>query len=160
MDTGADRTPALDAAAKGAVAGMAGSIALMLAEQIGRRTILPEGGDTTSLAAGAVTAVASEHGHSLSRANAETLGVAAELASAAVLGAVFGVVRSRVRAPALVEGLVLAALAYYTTSSSKGILPRVGMSPTLHQNMEEASVSLAAHVAFGVTTAAIYEAAV
>jgi len=146
------------AAAKGAMAGLAGGLALMLVEQAGRRTILPEGADTTSTAARAVKAVASEHGSKPSRAVSEAAGGTIELALCAALGAAFGIVHSRVRAPALVDGLALGALAWAATSSKKGVLPRIGMAPAINQNVEEAAIPIASHVAFGVTTAAVFEA--
>ncbi len=146
------------AAAKGALAGLAGAIALMLVEQAGRRTILPAGADTTPAAARAVKAIAEEHGASPSRPVVEAAGVGVELAWCAALGALFGIVHSRVRGPALVDGLALAAIAYAAVSTEKGMLPRIGMSPPMHQNVEEAAIPIASEVAFGITTAAVFEA--
>lgn len=160
MDTDTQKSSLGEAAAKGALAGLAGGIALMVTEQAGRRTILPEGADTTSMAAQAVEGVASEHDKSPSRQTAELTGAAIELAWCAALGAVFGVLHSRLRSPAIVDGLVLAGLAYVATNSSRGVLPRIGMTPPLHQNVEEAAIPIASHVAFGVTTAAVFEATV
>lgn len=153
------QTPSLaGAAVRGALAGVAGGLALMLVEQGGRRTILPEGSDTTSTAARAAKAVAKSHDASLSSVQAEAVGGVAELAWCVALGAVFGVVHSRLRAPPLLDGLGLAALAYTATSSSRGLLPRLGMTPTLHQNVEEAAIPVSSHVAFGIATAAMFEA--
>lgn len=160
MDTDTRTTSIGEAAAKGALAGLAGGVALMLTEQTGRRTILPVGADTTSTAAQAVKAAASEHDKSPSRRTTEITGAAIELAWCAALGAAFGVLHSRLRTPAIVDGLALAALAYVATNSSKGVLPRIGMTPPLHQNVEEAAIPIASHVAFGVTTAAVFEATV
>jgi hypothetical protein len=148
------------AAVLGAVAGLAGGAALLLTEQAGRRTILPNGSDTESTAARAVEAVASEHEMFVSRARAEIVGESAELAWCAALGALFGVVRSRVRVPALLDSLALAGLAYAATSSSRGLLPRLGLAPALGESVEEAAIPIASHVAFAVTTAAVFEATV
>ncbi|HVX42120.1 MAG TPA: hypothetical protein VHB25_21345 [Gemmatimonadaceae bacterium] len=157
MQEGTQSTIA-EAAIKGALAGLAGGIALMLAEQLGRRTVLPENSDTTSTAARAVELVASEHETSPSRAVSEALGGTLELTWCAALGAAFGIVHSRLGTPAIVDGLALAALAYTTTASPVGVLPRIGMSPPQAENMEEAAIPIASHVAFGVATAAVFEA--
>ena len=152
-------SPALGhAAALGAVAGLAGGAALLLTEQLGRRTILPNGSDTTSAAARAAKAVAVEHGASIGPLRAEVMGEGAELAWCAAIGALFGIVHSRLRAPALLDSLALAALTYAATSSSRGILPKLGVEPSMQQNVEEAAIPIASHLAFAVTTAAIFEA--
>jgi hypothetical protein len=148
------------AAVLGAVAGLAGGAALLLTEQAGRRTLLPEGSDTESLAARAVEAVTAGRGASVSRTRAEIMGEGTQLAGCAALGALFGVVQSRVRVPALLDSLALAALAYALTSSKQGLLPRLGVAPPLDESVEEAAIPVASHVAFAVTTAAVFEATV
>jgi hypothetical protein len=146
------------AAAKGAIAGLIGGIALLATEQAARRSILPTGSATRSQAAQAVDAVASRHDRSPSPAAGEIIGGALQLAWCAALGAAFGVVHSRVRVPALVDGLALSALAYVTTSSSKGAVARAGAAPPLQQNVEEAAIPIVSHLAFGLATAAVFEA--
>jgi hypothetical protein len=161
MTTAATSNPTPDlltSAMRGALAGAVGCLALKLVEQGERRTFLPLGSDMTSTAARAVNSVAEDHGRSPSRAQAEVIGGTLEVALCAALGAVFGIVHSRVKPPALVHGLVLAGLSYAATSSSKGLLPRLGIPSPMDQTVEEAIVPMAAHLAFGVTTAAVFEA--
>ncbi len=147
-----------EAALHGALAGMAGWLALVLTEQTGRHTIMPIGSDTTSGAARAAEAVASSHDIELSRPAAEALGGSGELVWCASLGALFGIVHNRVQPPPLLHGLVLAGIALGVTHSSRGIVPRLGLTPPIQQSVEEVVIAVSAHVAFGVTTAAVYEA--
>lgn len=159
MTEGTNSTSAAQAAFHGALAGLVGGAALLLVDQAGRRTILPKGSDTTSQPARAAKLVATQHDHELSRLQAEAVGGSVALAWCAALGAVFGVVHSRLKTPALLDGLALAGLAYVATTSSRGVLPKkFGMSPPLHQNVEEAAIPISSHLAFGVTTAALFEA--
>ena len=74
-------------------------------------------------------------------------------------GAVYGAVHTRVEPPALVHALLLSGLSYAVTVPDGGLLPRLGlMPPPTEQSMEQALVPVDAHLAFGVTTAAAFEA--
>lgn len=152
-----DETSLAAAAARGALAGLAGGLLLMLTEQAGRRTILPEGSDTTSLAAEAAKAVASEGGAELSRAQAEALGGSIQLGWCAALGALFGVAHSRIDTPALLNALALGGVAYAVTMRKNGVLAKLGVTPPFERQVEQAIIPVASHVAFGVATAAVFE---
>ncbi len=145
------------AAARGALAGLAGGLLLMLTEQAGRRTILPEGSDTTSTAAQAAKAVASERGTDLSRTQAEAIGGSIQLGWCAALGAVFGMARSRIGTPAVLDALALAGVAYAVTMPKSGVLAKLGVTPPFERQVEQAIIPVASHVAFGVATAAVFE---
>ena len=150
----------LRAAAVGALAGLAGGAALMLVERGGQKLLLPEGSGAEGMAQRAVEAVAREHGASLEGAQAVAAGAAVQLGYCALWGALYGVAHRALGAPAALDGLVLAGLSYAATMSEGGLLPRLGViAPPTHQSMEQTAVPVGAHVAFGVTTAAVFSAA-
>jgi hypothetical protein len=59
-----------------------------------------------------------------------------------------------------VDALLLAGASYAVTMSGSGILPKLGVvAPPMSQSMEQTAVPIGAHLAFGVTTAAVHAAA-
>jgi hypothetical protein len=150
----------LSAAAAGAVAGIAGGLALIIAERLKRAVLLPRGSDATPTAQRAVESIAKDHGAQLEGAPAMAAGAAAQLAYCALWGAVYGATLGRTDTPSLVDGLVLGGLAYAATSVDGGLLPRLGVAPPpTEQAMEKAMVPVGSHLAFGLTTVALFDAA-
>ena len=147
------------AALAGAVAGLAGGLALLLVEKAEQQVLLPQGAATPGMGQKAVQELARERGVHLSRREAQTAGAAAQLGYCACLGAALGIIASRVNASALVEGVAMAGVSYALSMSDAGVLPRLGVEapPELH-SIEETAVPVGAYVAFGLTTAAVLDA--
>jgi hypothetical protein len=77
----------------------------------------------------------------------------------AMWGALFGVVQDRVHPPSMLHGLVLGGLAYAANFPSFGLLPRLGVEPAPSlQPLNEAAIPVGAHIVYGLTTAAAFEA--
>lgn len=147
------------AALAGAMAGIAGGLALLLVEKAEQEVLLPQGAATPAMGQQAVQELARERGMHLSRREAQAAGAAAQLGYCALLGAALGVVASRIDAPALVEGVAMAGVSYALSMSDAGVLPRLGVEspPELH-SIEQTAVPVGAYVAFGLTTAAVLDA--
>ena len=150
-----------EAALKGAVAGVIGGIALIAMEQLEHVVLLPRGDTTGTMGEQAVEAVAKSRDVELSKPVSQIAGAAGQLAYCALLGAIAGVAKRRVGAPSLVDGLATAGLAYAGSMSAGGLLPKLGVTapPTGH-SMEETAVPVGAYLAFGLTTAAVLDAAI
>lgn len=148
-----------EAALAGALAGIAGGIALMLVEKAEQKVLLPEGSATPAMGQKAVQQIARLRGAHLSPVQAQAAGAGMQIGYCAILGSLLGVVASRVDLPAIVDGLAFAGLSYAVTMSDKGILPRLGADtpPEMH-SIEESAVPVGAHLAFGLTTAAVFDA--
>lgn len=153
------RTGIGEAALKGALAGIVGGVALMLMEKVEQKVLLPQGAATPGMGQKAVQQIARDRGAQLSRVEAQAAGAGLQLGYCAVVGSLLGIAASRVNAPALVEGLAMAGLSYALTMSDAGLLPRLGADspPELH-SIEETAVPVGAHLAFGLTTAAVFDA--
>jgi hypothetical protein len=155
-----DRQNTMDAMLKGALAGLAGGVALLAAERMEREMLLPTGASNAGTAQRAVESLAAEHGTDLPEPAAMAAGAGAQLGWCALWGAVYGVVHNRLDTPAVVDALVLAGAAYYAARSKQGVLPRLGLAaPVTSQNMEQTAVDVVSHLAFGITTATVFEAA-
>ena len=148
-----------DTAFNGAVAGLVGGAALMLVETLERQILLPRGDGSASMGEQALKAVADSAEAELSPGELRLGGALAQLGYCALVGAVGAVLRSRVPAPAVLDGLGMAALAYTGSMSASGVLPRLGATapPTAH-SVEETAVPIGAYLAYGVTTAAVLHA--
>ena len=147
-----------DAAVKGAVAGLLGGVALLLAERLSSRAVLPPG-ERAHEGRDAAEAIADARGAALSPARAEVAGAGLELGACALLGAVYGVVQSRVHPPDVLHGLLLGGMSWMATNSGRGALPRLGAAaPASMQAMERTAVPVASHVAYGVATAMAFDA--
>jgi hypothetical protein len=71
----------------------------------------------------------------------------------------FGVVQTRVHPPGWLHGVALGGLVYAANYPSFGLLPRLGVvDPPSEQSGLEAAVPALPHVAYGLTTAAVFEA--
>lgn len=148
-----------EAALLGALAGVAGGVALMLAEKAEQKLLLPEGASTPGMGQKLVQQIARDRGAHLSGMKAQAAGAGVQIGYCALLGSLLGVVASRVDAPAVVDGLAMAGLSYALTMPKGGLLPRLGADtpPELH-SIEETAVPVGAHLAFGLTTAAVLDA--
>lgn len=154
------RQSTMDAMMKGALAGLAGGVALLVAERLEREMMLPAGASNAGTAQRAVEFVAEERGTDLSPPVAMAAGAGVQLGWCALWGALYGAVHNRLETPAVVDALVLAGAAYYAARSEQGVLPRLGVAgPVTSQNMEQTAVDVVSHLAFGVTTATVFEAA-
>ena len=132
----------------------------MLVERGGQRLLLPEGAGGKGMAQQTVESVAREHGAALEGAEAMAAGAAVQLGYCALWGALYGVAHRALGAPAALDGLLLAGASYAATMSERGLLPQLGIvAPPTHQSVEQTAVPVGAHLAFGVTTAAVYAAA-
>ena len=58
----------------------------------------------------------------------------------------------------LLSALLFLLAGWIELRYGSGLFERVGAAPPLDQSMEEAAIPIASHVAFGVTTAALFEA--
>lgn len=155
---GAERGMA-DSLLRGAVAGALGALAMTLTHKGTAATVLSAGASMPDPAAKVAEELAEQRGAELSQWEAAAAGTGLSLAFGAVLGAAYGLVQDRLHPPALVHGLALAGLTYSVTVPTHGVLPRMGVQPPpTQQTLEKAAVPIGAHVAFGITTAAIYEA--
>lgn len=154
-----DAGPTLgDAAMKGAVAGMLGGVALLLAERLTSRAVLPPG-ERVHEGRDAAEAIADTRDAALSPAQAEAAGAGLELGACALLGAVYGMVQSRLHPPDVLHGLLLGGVSWMATNSGAGALPRLGAAaPASMQSMERTAVPVASHVAYGVATAMAFDA--
>lgn len=153
------RTGVGAAALKGALAGIAGGVALLLVEKGEQVALLPQGAAAPGMGEKAVTQVARDRGVELSKGEALAAGAGAQLGYCALLGAALGVVASRVDVPSLVDGLAMSGLSYALAVSKRGALPRLGAdAPATMHSMEETAVPIGAYLAFGLTTAAVLDA--
>lgn len=122
-----------DAAARGALAGLAGGVVLLASSELTARGVLAGAGKEPRRkgpairrgARRAVRAGSRAAGVRLTGRQREIATVALELAGAAGIGAVFGLIASRVRIPAAASGPLLGGLVYASTLG--GMLPAAGL---------------------------------
>ncbi|HEV2733672.1 MAG TPA: hypothetical protein VGV85_02500 [Longimicrobiaceae bacterium] len=147
-----------EAALKGAVASLVGGMATKLVWEAGQRT-LPGPDRVHSPTAGAVEAMAERAGTSLTEAQTRAAAGAFYGQTMLAYGALYGIVQSRLHPPALGHGLLLAGIMYAANFPDFGLLPRLGvMPPPGEQGAREAAVPVAAQLAYGLTTAAVFDA--
>ena len=148
-----------DALARGAIAGALGALAMVLTHKASSRVLLGRAGAAPEPGEEAAEEMAQRSGHALSQGEAVTAGAGIAMGYGALLGAVYGAVHTRVEPPAVVHALLLSGLSYAVTVPEGGLLPRLGlMPPPTEQSMEQAMVSMDAHLAYGVATAVAFEA--
>ena len=144
---------------RGAVAGAIGALAMSLTHRASSKVLLGSADAAPNPAKGAAEALGERAGVTLGDRQADAGGTALMVGYGALLGAVYGVVHDRVRSPALVNALALGGLSYAATVPEKGLLPRLGLvAPPTEQAVLAAMVPMDAHLAYGVATAAAYEA--
>lgn len=149
------------AAWKGAVAGMAGGVALLAAREIEERGLLAAeqtaGARKSARRVGPairkkVRQTARARGVRLSVRESAAVDVALHLAGAAAVGAVYGIVRSRVRLPGPVDGPLLGALVY--GASMWGVLPAAGLfARPARLDLRELLAPVGPNATFGMVTA-------
>ena len=141
-----------EAALKGALAGVAGSVAMMAAHELEVRGLFHGERKPEPAIRRGVRRAARKEGVRLSGAQRMGVEIGAQLLGAAMVGAVFGMVQSRVRLSAGANAALLGGLVYATGHS--GLLPRAGLfAPPAHQTLKEALVPAGSNAVFGLATA-------
>ena len=144
-----------EAMLKGAVAGAAGSVAMLVVAELEARAAAGDLGARARELAPKIRG-----GRTRARAAAPTrrprqrIGV--EVAIGAAIGAVYGVVQTRVRLPEAAHGAVLGALTYAVHST--GWLPAGGvLAPPPNASLQDALTPAGTHAVFGLATARAFE---
>ena len=157
-----DQTRQMDigeAALKGAVASLIGGVVMKLLWQAEQTTLVPEERRVTSPSTTLIENLAEKRGLQISETQAAAAGAAFYGGNMAVFGAIYGIVQSRLHPPSVLHGLVLGGLVYAANYPSFGVLPKAGIvPPPQEQSLTEALIPVAPHIAFGLTTAAVFEA--
>ena len=153
-----------EAAWKGAAAGLAGGVAMLAMDEVAARGLLPGDDEAPqhrgpAIRRGARRVVrkgARQLGLRLSADQREAGAIAVELAAAAAIGALFGVVSSRVPVPAAATGPLLGALVYGATLS--GMIPDGGLlAPDGALSFRDALRPAGSQALFGSVTARAFE---
>lgn len=154
-----------EAAAKGALAGLAGGAVLLASSELSARGLIPgeraggparRGPAIRRGARRAVRAGSRAAGVRLSGGQREAAAVALELAAAAGIGALFGVIASRVTIPPAASGPLLGGLVYASTLG--GLLPATALlaSPA-RISWRDALRPAGPQALFGLVTARAFE---
>ncbi|MGI9089792.1 MAG: hypothetical protein ACR2GG_01675 [Gemmatimonadaceae bacterium] len=146
-------------ALKGALAAVVGGMALKMLWNAGQH-MLPESEKyPLSPTREAVGIMASKRGVHLSSGETTMAAGAMYGGMMAGMGALYGIAEDRLRPPPYLAGLALAGLIYGANFTRIGALPKLGIiEPAGDQPKRQAAVPLAAHVGFGLATAAAYKA--
>ena len=148
-----------EAALKGAVAGVLGGAAMMMAMKLGQQALLPEGEQMEPPPKKLVETLAERQGVELSDNQAMAAGMGVHMGHSALWGAIYGAVQSRLHPPDALHGLLLGGLVYATNFPEFGLLPKLGvLPPPTQQPLEKAALPVGAHVVFGLATAAAFAA--
>lgn len=147
------------AALKGAVAAVVGGMALKALWNAGQH-LLPESEKyPSSPTREAVGIMASRRGVTLSSTETALAAGAMYGGMMAGMGAIYGVAEDKLHPPPYLAGIALAGLIYGMNFTRFGALPKLGIiEPAGDQPKRQAAVPLAAHVGFGLATAATYKA--
>lgn len=149
----------VDAAVRGAVAGVIGAMAMRLVLEVEQRALLPEGQRETPPPRKVVQEVEAAQGVELSPLQEQAAATAVHMGYSAAWGAVHGVGSAVLGIPPVLHGLLLGGIVYYTSMGPSGFLTRAGITESpMQQPMRKAAVPFGAHIAFGLTTAAAYQA--
>ncbi|CAN5484517.1 hypothetical protein BH24GEM3_BH24GEM3_24110 [soil metagenome] len=148
-----------EAALKGAVAGVLGGAAMMMAMKLGQQALLPEGEQMEPPPKKLVETLAERQGVELSDTQAMAAGMGVHLGYSALWGAIYGAVQSRLHPPDALHGLLLGGLVYASSFPEFGLLPKLGvLPPPTQQSLEKAALPVGAHLVFGLATAAAFAA--
>lgn len=148
-----------DAAVKGALAGLIGGAAMMMAMKMEQKAVLPEGQTMEPPPKKLMETLAEKAGVGLDDKQAMAAGMGVHMGYSAMWGALYGVVQDRVHPPSALHGLLLGGLVYASNFPSFGLLPRLGvLPPPSQQPLREAAIPAGAHVVYGLATAATFEA--
>lgn len=147
------------AALKGALAGMAGAMVMKAVMEMEQRALLPEGQRMEPPPKKLVAEVAESRGVELTPGQEQAAAMGVHLGYSALWGALHGVGSHLLRLPTALHGMLLGGAVYAATVGPGGLLPRMGVLPSpMLQPLRKAAVPLGAHAAFGLTTAAVYDA--
>lgn len=143
-----------DAVLLGAVAGVAGGVAMMLARPLEERGLLSPGRRRAPEWERFVRSVAARRGVHLTRRQTRALGAAMHLLYSAAIGAGYGAVRTQIRLPDALQGTLTGALAYLAGYPEWGLMPQVGASrPVRRQSPRRALIPVGTHAIFGMVVA-------
>lgn len=149
----------LGAAVRGAIAGVAGGLAMIGARELEQLAVAEpvlEQPRRKPASRRAATRMARTIGVELSTAQGESAGVVLQLATAAAVGAVYGVARSYLPVPRGADAAILGGIVYL--ANAWGVMPAAGLlALPPGQTLEEALVPVGTHAVFGVATARVFE---
>jgi hypothetical protein len=149
----------VSAALKGAVAGMLGGVAMKAVMEMEQTALLPEGQRMTPPPKKIVQKVEKQQEIELSRQQEQMAAMGVHLGYSAAWGAVHGMGSKLLDLPPTLHGLLLGGIVYWSSMGPKGFLTRMGVtSSPLLQPLSQAAIPVGAHVAYGLATAAVYEA--
>ena len=145
------------AALRGAVAGLAGGLAMLLVGELEARAAAGDLGDRArELTQGPRSRSAQRRRRQAAPSKLAPRDLAVQLAAAATVGAVYGVLRSQLPLPQAAHGALLRGLAYAANAS--GLLPeRSILSPPADASAEKALLPAGAHALFGVATTRVFD---
>lgn len=147
------------AALRGAAAGVLGGLAMRAMMEVEERALLPEAQRTTPPPEKVVEKAERKAGTELSPGQERVAAMGVHLGYGALWGAVHGVGSELLDVPPLLHGLLLGGLVYWTGMGPSGFLTKMGVAPSpMLQPIEQAAIPVGAHVAYGLATAAAYEA--
>ena len=152
------RTSLGKAALKGAIAATVGGMVMKLVWDVEERTLLSPD-QRTSPTREAVEKVAEKRDIELSDAQKTAGALTVYGGNMAMWGAIYGMVQSRLHPPDTLHGLALGGLIYAANFPSWGVLPQLRvLPPPSDLPTKHAAIPIVAHVAFGLTTAAVFDA--
>ncbi len=144
---------------KGAVASIAGGMAIKLLWDAGQRTFVAADRRVPSPTAEVVRRLAARRGLVLAPSREQAAAGAIYGATMLAYGALYGIVQSRYRPPPVVHGLLLAGIMYAANFPSFGVLPKLGVLPAPgEQSTEENAIPIVAQAAYGLVTAYVFGA--
>ncbi|WP_334187922.1 hypothetical protein [Noviherbaspirillum sp.] len=144
---------------KGAVASIAGGLAIKLLWEAGQRTLVAENRRVPSPTTDVVRTLAARKGMALTPSQEQAAAGAIYGATMLAYGALYGIVQSRFRPDPVAHGLLLAGIMYAANFPSFGALPRLGILPSpREQTAEETAIPIVAQAAYGLVTAYVFHA--
>lgn len=147
------------AALKGALAAVVGGLALKLLWNAGQHTLTASEKFPSSPTREAVGILASKRGVTLSSTETALAAGAMYGGMMAGWGALYGVAEDTLNPPPYLTALAISGIIYGMNFTRFGALPKLGIvEPAGDQPKHRAAVPLAAHVGFGLATAAAYKA--
>jgi hypothetical protein len=149
----------IGAALKGAVAGMLGGMAMKAVMEMEQKALLPEGQRMTPPPKKIVQKVEKQQELELSPQQEQMAAMGVHMGYSAAWGAIHGVGSEILDLPPMLHGLLLGGIVYWTSMGPGGFLTKMGItsSPML-QPLKQAAIPVGAHIAYGLATAAAYEA--
>jgi hypothetical protein len=144
---------------KGAVASIAGGLAIKLLWEAGQRTLVAQDRRVPSPTTDVVRTLATRKGMALTPSQEQAAAGAIYGATMLAYGALYGIVQSRFHPNPVAHGLLLAGVMYAANFPSFGALPRLGVLPKLQeQTAEETAIPIVAQAAYGLVMAYVFDA--